>query len=212
MSVRNSCGFLAREAYRQGRTPTTPTTAAVIAGIEVQEAVKLLHSEADLPNLVGKGFYFDGNTYDCFTIDYVHRDDCLSHETFGNIVNSDLRSDLASLEDVLALAREALGGDPVIELPCEMVTDVHCNHCGETRPLNRLITKVTGADAACLSCGNEMVPEVVSECARGSDFGRMPLAQLGFGVLEIITARSGEDEVQIEISRDSETVFGGIVE
>jgi hypothetical protein len=129
MAFRDSCGFFGREAYRQGHTPTTPTTSAVIAGVQVQEAIKLLHapglvgakdwehkpvaleqgssSQSFAPtvtpaaSLVGKGFFFDGDSYDCFTIDYTRREDCLSHETFENVIETDLASDTATLADVM---------------------------------------------------------------------------------------------------------------
>src|SRR6476469_6703943 len=39
LAARRSCALLSREAMEQGQVPTTPTTASVIAGIQVQEAV-----------------------------------------------------------------------------------------------------------------------------------------------------------------------------
>src|SRR5207244_11360896 len=40
LEARRSCALLTREEMEQGRVPTTPTTASVIAGIQCQEAVK----------------------------------------------------------------------------------------------------------------------------------------------------------------------------
>jgi len=202
MAVRNSCGFLAKEAERRGRTPTTPTTSAVIAGVEVQEAVKLLHADANLPGLVGKGFFFDGNTYDCFTIDYVRRDDCLSHETFENIIETELRSDMATLADVLRIAREKLGREPVIDLPGEMITALECTACGKREVFFGLLDGIDQKQAECPECGKLRVPDVAVECTEGSEFASIPLSELGFGVMDIISARAGEDNVQVEITGD----------
>lgn len=209
MAVRDSCGFLAREAYRQGRTPTTPTTSAVIAGVEVQEAVKLLHKEARLPGLAGRGFFFDGMSYDCFTIEYTHRDDCLSHETWESIIESDLSSDSATLSDVLKLAREHTGEGAVIDLTCEMVTGLRCGSCGSSETLFRLLDSMNREDAACPECGSVRIPDVAYEYDRESPFGNLALSELGFAVMDILPARAGDREVQIEVSGDRARVFGG---
>lgn len=54
---RMSCNLLAHEDVKEGKVPTTPTIASIIAGIQVQEAVKLIHGS---PTLAGKGFVFEG--------------------------------------------------------------------------------------------------------------------------------------------------------
>jgi len=225
MAVRDSCGFFAREAYRQGRTPTTPTTSSVIAAVQVQEAVKLLHrsgapstavqagaeqkpaADGVPPSLAGRGFFFDGAGYDCFTIQYTRRHDCLSHETFGNIVETDLTSETATLADVLRIAEEHIGGDVVIDLPCEVVTGFSCTHCGAEEGLFRLVRSISADEARCPKCGAERVPEVVAEARRGSGFVCIPLAELGFGIMEILPARSRQGQVAIEISADLRRVI-----
>lgn len=208
LSVRNSCGFLAREAYRQGRTPTTPTTSSVVAGIQVQEALKLLHPEARLPGLAGKGFFFDGASYDCFTISYTRRDDCLSHETYARIVQTPLRSCTATLDDVLTEARERLLGDVVLDLPQELVTKLRCGSCGSNRHFYRLLGAVDVEEAKCPDCGTLRVPEVVTQYGGESEVGSLKLSELGFGPMDILAARSDDGEVQIEISGDTQEVFG----
>lgn len=200
ISVRNSCGFLATEVLRRGGTPTTPTTSAVIAGIQVQEALKLLHNQ---PNLTGKGFFFDGNTYDCFTITYSRRDDCLSHETYDEIVRTSLSSDTANLGDVLAAA-----GGSVVDLPCEMITGLCCDSCGVTEAFYRLLDSTDAELALCPKCGRLRTPDVVTEADCDSPFAHIPLAELGFAKLEIVTVRQGDREVHIEISGDGPAIFG----
>lgn len=207
LNVRNSCGFLAKEAIRRGRTPTTPTTSAVVAGVEVQEAIKLLHSP-DLPGLVGKGFFFDGNAYDCFVINYVRRDDCLSHETYETIVDTDLASDTATLNDVLAVARGQLNGDVVLDMPGEMITELHCSSCDKREQFFRLLDAVDEDEANCPDCGEMRVPSVVAECGPDATFAAIPLAKLGFGVMDVIAARNDERTIGIEISGDGGALFG----
>ena len=208
MAVRNSCGFLAEQAYRRDRTPTTPTTSAIIAGIQVQEAVKLLHKKEDMPNLIGKGYYFDGNTYDCFVIEYQRKEDCLSHETYDNIVETALTSS-AALEDVFREAQAHLPGEVTIDLPGEMVTKLECSKCGSKDNYYRLLDTISVEEAKCPKCGSVRIPDVVSSCKADCDFAAVPLRDLGFGIMQIIAARSGDAEAQIEISGDLEKLFGG---
>ena len=208
MSVRNSCGFLAGEALRRGAAPTTPTTSAVIAGIQVQEAVKLLHADAELPNLVDKGYFFDGNSYDCFVIEYSRRNDCLSHETYENIVETDLASDMASLTDVMDAAAKELGAETVVDLPGEMITELYCNTCDKREKFFRLLDATDMEEAKCPNCAKVRLPDTVTQCAAGCEFASVPLAELGFGIMDIVTVRSGEHEAHIEISGDAAAVFG----
>lgn len=206
LNVRNSCGFLAKEAIRRGRTPTTPTTSAVVAGVEVQEAIKLLHSP-DLPGLVGKGFFFDGSTYDCFVIDYVRKDDCLSHDTYETIVETNLLSSTATLADVLAVAKRHLKGEAVLDMPSEMVTELYCSSCDEHDPFFRLLDTVDEQEANCPKCGSLRVPDVVAECDPDSEFASIPLEKLGFGIMDVIAARSEDEVIGIEISGDRQVLF-----
>ena len=49
LEARRSCALLSRGEMEQGKVPTTPTTASIIAGIQVQEAVKYLHGARKHP-------------------------------------------------------------------------------------------------------------------------------------------------------------------
>jgi len=196
---------------------------------KVQEAIKLLHPGAGLPTLAGKGFFFDGRTYDCFTIDYSRRDDCLSHETFGNIVETGLASETATLADAAKEAARHVVGHPIIDLPCEMVTELRCSKCGTTEEFYRLVRSVTVEEARCPSCGEVRTPEVVYEYAWSpsragfgtetlpkhsssvSALGSRALAELGFGIMDVIAARCDGLEVQIEISGDYASLIRGAV-
>src|SRR5258708_33882090 len=58
LNKRMSCNLLALESDAEGKVPTTPTISSIIAGLQVQEAVKLLHG---MPVLAGKGVLFEGH-------------------------------------------------------------------------------------------------------------------------------------------------------
>ncbi|MEQ9067586.1 MAG: ThiF family adenylyltransferase, partial [Gimesia chilikensis] len=67
LESRRSCALLTRDEMEQGKVPTTPTTSSVIAGIQVQEAVKMIHG---LDSLEGQGFVFDGTCHQSYLVKY----------------------------------------------------------------------------------------------------------------------------------------------
>jgi molybdopterin/thiamine biosynthesis adenylyltransferase len=85
MDRRMSCNLLTRQEMEAGKVPTTPTTAAVIAGIQVQEALKYIHG---LPILQSKGYVFDGVRHTSYVVEYTENPECLSHHVYERVINS----------------------------------------------------------------------------------------------------------------------------
>ena len=68
------------------RCPTTATSASIIAAMQVQEAIKLLHRDRIPDDFGGHGFAFNGLTHDSYVVSYRFREDCLSHDTLRSRV------------------------------------------------------------------------------------------------------------------------------
>src|SRR3954454_11697250 len=79
LNLRYSCPLLRREDILEGKVPTAPTIAAMMAALEVQEALKILHG---LPVAAGSAHVFNGVTNQFYTTLLPFRADCLSHETY----------------------------------------------------------------------------------------------------------------------------------
>ena len=77
LEARRSCALLSRGEMEQGKVPTTPTTASIIAGIQVQEAIKYLHG---LETISGQGFIFDGTFHQSYLVSYTRKADCPAHD------------------------------------------------------------------------------------------------------------------------------------
>src|SRR6478735_4357692 len=82
LAARRSCALLSRAEMDMGRVPTTPTTASVIAGIQVQEALKMLHG---LPTIAGQGFVFEGMNHQSYMVNYSRLEDCPSHDAMTDM-------------------------------------------------------------------------------------------------------------------------------
>src|SRR5580704_5510766 len=77
LQKRMSCNQLALEPTVEGKTPTTPTISSIIAGVQVQEAVKLIHG---LPTLASKGYVFEGMNHSSYVVEYTQNADCMSQD------------------------------------------------------------------------------------------------------------------------------------
>ena len=150
MARRKSCSLLTRDQMLEGKIPTTPTTSSVIAGIECQEAVKLLHNREDLPTLAGKGYFFNGLTHDSFVTVFQKKEDCNSHETYEDITETDFDQS-TTLREVLERAKSDLGESAAINFPRDFVTKFQCK-CGKSRPVFKQLGRLKESDARC-ECG-----------------------------------------------------------
>lgn len=98
LNKRRSCNLLSRDEMTTGKTPTTPTISSIIAGVQCQEAIKLLHG---METIAGKGFVFNGITCDSYLVDYQRKDDCFSHDTPEQIISISNRSDQTTIGEFL---------------------------------------------------------------------------------------------------------------
>jgi adenylyltransferase/sulfurtransferase len=113
LNLRRSCNLLTRQEMQNGKTPTTPTISSIIAGVQTQEAVKLLHGLESFP---GKGWVFVGLSADSYTVEFQRKEDCYSHEPLGEIIPLDARADTLTVRELLTRARDLLGPTAEIEM------------------------------------------------------------------------------------------------
>ncbi|NLF64525.1 MAG: ThiF family adenylyltransferase, partial [Chloroflexi bacterium] len=81
INLRYSCPLLARQNLLQGKVPTTPTSASIVAAFQTQEALKLIHGLEVDP---GKALLINGLTNDIYNTEYPVKDFCMSHSRLEN--------------------------------------------------------------------------------------------------------------------------------
>lgn len=208
---RMSCNLLTREEMLGGKVPTTPTTGSVIAGIEVQEAVKLLHG---LPVLAGRGFVFDGLHHTSYVVEYTENPDCLSHEVYEELAIFPGRSDETTLSTLLDFGRERLGeeSDVVVEFSRDVIRELRCPRCGVADEVFAPVGTIPVAQGRCPRC--ETMREVVAlHGFQGEpDLAERRLSQLGLPAFDVFTARKGGRQVAILIDGDRADVLGPLAE
>ncbi|HEY0008467.1 MAG TPA: ThiF family adenylyltransferase, partial [Tepidisphaeraceae bacterium] len=210
LAHRRSCNLLTRTEMEGGRVPTTPTIASIIAGVQVQEALKLLHG---LDTLAGKAFVFAGDSADSYQITYQRKPDCLSHDTLTRIIELNAGVDTLRPAALLKLAREHLDETAVIDLGRDVAESLLCRACGKREEIFRSLSKLTTADASCPFCGDasrEVVTfNTLSDAAR---FGERTLREIGIPPFDLLTARTKTDAVGFEFSADAAAVLGPLAE
>jgi len=201
LALRYSCPLLARENVLLGKVPTTPTIASIIAAIQSQEALKLLHGKPVKP---GQVIHFNGMTNEMHTTAYTPVEDCESHWTYGDITELPLRADTTTLGDLLKIARRDLGPDAVIELDQELVLSLICPQCGTHEEILEPISSVGFNRAHCPACGLLRETELSHTITGEENFLTRTLASLGVPALHIVRAFNASEYRFYELSGDLE--------
>lgn len=199
LSIRYSCPLLARENILLGKVPTTPTIASIIAGIESQEALKLIHNKPVEP---GKVIHFNGMTNEVHTTAYTPVEDCESHWSYGDITELPLRANTTTLKDILNIAHRDLGPDAVIELDQELILSLNCPQCGTHEEVLEPISAVGFNRAHCSICGLLRETEMTHALHGDEDFLSRTLASVGVPALHILRAYNTEEYRFYELTGD----------
>lgn len=210
LNMRRSCALLTRDEILEGKTPTTPTNSSVIAAIQVQEAIKLLHADRELPTLAGQGYFFNGLTHDSYIVNYQRREDCPAHETLEDIQTLDRRSTELTGAEALDIVRAEVSDKAVVEFHRELCTRLYCPECDRYDDYFQSLGRLTVKQAECPACGAMREPELTHSLSGTEDYLDRTLADLGLPLYDIVTGRAGWDMKHFLIAGDRAAALGTI--
>ena len=197
---RRSCNGLAPADMQGGKTPTTPTAASIVAAVQVQETLKLLHGQ-EVP--AGRAWSYNGHATDAFATSFQRNPDCMSHDPLGDVLRIPGKSDEATFGDVLAFARRELGDDVrTLELPRPVLARFECRNCGKREEVLDLLDRVTGERLPCPDCGaarDVIRLDGVDEASGLLD--KAPRA-VGLPTWDVLVARTADGPVGLEFADD----------
>ena len=199
LSLRYSCPLLARANILLGKVPTTPTIASIIAGMQSQDALKLIHG---LPVEPGKVVHFSGMTNEMHTTAYNVREDCESHWTYGEITELPARAERSTLDDLLRIACADLGLNAVIELDQELITKLECPNCHTVDEVLKPLSQVSFEAAHCPTCGLLRETTMTHQITGDEPFLHRTLSSVGIPPLHIIRANNGQEYRFYELTGD----------
>ncbi len=203
ISLRYSCPALARENLLQGKVPTTPTSASIVAAFQTQEALKLIH-EMDVEP--GKALIINGLTNDIYKTEYPVQADRI-HEPLAPIIElPEARSTETTLADLLAIARTHLGPETVLELSQELVVSLVDPASGEEEMVFRRMSNLTEKALIGGQDGRREL-RLTSRLTGDEPWLDRTLAEIDQPPLSIFRARNGSDAAYLEMTGDRETFF-----
>lgn len=210
LDQRRSCNMLTRAQMEAGRTPTTPTIGSIIAGIQCQEAVKLLHGHEII---AGRGVTFVGATTEMFSVEYQRRADCLSHETFSTVHAASVRSDELTGGELLAMVADVAGAGASVELGRDIVERFDCPSCGRSESVFAPLGSLRTGHAICQCDGQTIRTPILFHRLDGTEsFLDRSCAQIGIPPFDIIGARGPNGFVGIEFAGDAARTLGPLVD
>lgn len=206
LEARRSCALLTRRDMEEGKVPTTPTTASVVAGIQCQEAVKFLHG---LEVLTGQGFVFDGTRHQSYTVRYTRKDDCPAHDAYEPVATLPWRVEATRVGELLERVRTDLGADAVIETNQDLLRSLYCERCGDEEPLFASLGKVTEAEGRCPRCQEHRTPRIFHTIdGRDAALADKTLGAIGVPAWDVVGGRAGIRQRFYEFGGDQEAVLG----
>ena len=191
-----------------GKIPTTPTISSIIAGVQCQEAVKLLHG---METIAGKGFVFNGISCDSYLVEYTENEECYSHETAERVVPLPSGTADMRVSELLSRARADLGPDAVLELGRDILTALRCPFCNKTEAFYQSLGKVRNSVATCPDCGRRREAVTAFTVDGSQDFLDRTFAEIGVPPFDIVWARNGGTLIGYEFSGDAAAVLGEVM-
>lgn len=114
--LRTGCADVVRTQTSAGRVATTPISASIIGAMQVQEAMKIIHTEKGQPvpfkTLSGKMWRFEGMTNAVNEYKYSSwKNNCPAHECWDNVVRGENLSANMTIAQILGELKKLLDVD-----------------------------------------------------------------------------------------------------
>jgi molybdopterin/thiamine biosynthesis adenylyltransferase/predicted RNA-binding Zn-ribbon protein involved in translation (DUF1610 family) len=202
INLRYSCPLLARENILQGKVPTTPTSASIVAAFQTQEALKLIH---DMEVLPGKALMINGLTNDIYLTEYPIKEGCFSHSTMDPIVElPQVSSGNNTLKQLLEIAQNRLGAETVLEFDQELVVALECPNCGQKSDIFKRMAGLYESAFACPNCGERREMRLTHRIDGSEAYLNRTLAEFDVPPLGIVRARNGDKHEYLELTGDKD--------
>lgn len=196
MSHRKSCALLSPEEIVSGKTPTNATTASVVAGVQVQEAIKLIVGREDMLSLVGKCWVYTGDSMATYTTAYQEDEYCLAHDRYADIRKFENPENLAEIVKVA----ESLTGEnaEAIDFEEDLIRLKSCSNCGGN-DVSKLRSSFALGEGRCQTCGEELAGEISTSIEPSDSRVHQKMDSFGFPVKEFITVRTAKHRLHFAI-------------
>ncbi len=212
LAHRMPCSGIIRKNEIAGRAPTTPVVASVIGAVQVQEALKLIHSEqveqGELTSLCGKVFYYEGQHLTTHTANFeAYDDDCPVHEQWKGIKQSSLHTKISVGDAIGILENELhvkelsllLTSDCFVDYVEDRIsgqqTEVLCaGHC--------VAERIGNDENLCKKSDNDYYQHEFSVIDRRFPYSNLTLGQIGIPAWDVLHVRTEHGDLYVEMKEE----------
>ena len=195
LSRRRSCALLTTEEIAGGKVPTTATTASLVAAVQVQEAVRLLHGTA---GLAGEGWTFVGETLDAWRTTYGEDPLCPAHDRYDALVAADVAAG-TTLADLVEASPVAAADLVAVDLEGDLVLAASCPTCGWRSDVARRAVDLTPTDVTCPTCQQVGALDTTTALAPDHPVMHLTVAALGLPDLDVVTLRTATGRTHLRL-------------
>ena len=205
ISLRYSCPLLRQEDILAGKVPTAPTISSVIAGLQTQEALKLIHG---MEVEAGTAMVFNGIANQFYKTAYQRNNDCLSHETYPDPVELPISAKTTTAAELFEVVRKQSGeeGPLALELDRDLVVSLE-SESGEQRRVLKSLQQVGMKDAVDEETGETLRPNIEHRIEEGSALAGELLTDLSVPAYDIVRISSAQGENVYLLAGDREAVM-----
>ncbi|MBW3597932.1 MAG: ThiF family adenylyltransferase [Planctomycetes bacterium] len=203
INLRYSCPLLRQEDIQAGKVPTAPTISSMIAGLQTQEALKLIHG---MPVASGQAMIYNGLANNFYKTNYQRREDCLSHETYPDPIEAPLSAREHTAKDLFAAVHKQLNDQTNLRLSLDrdLVLSLDCTECGHSQEVMRPLQLVGMREAECSKCGKLSRPVLEHTIDEDSPLAERKLAELGVPPYDIVRVTTDQEEQVVLLAGDRE--------
>jgi adenylyltransferase/sulfurtransferase len=203
INLRYSCPLLRHEDIQAGKVPTAPTISSMIAGLQTQEALKLIHG---MPVATGQAMVYNGLVNNFYKTDYQRREDCLSHETYPAAIEVPLSAAKHTATELFTSVHEHLHDhtNARLSLDRDLVVSLDCTMCGHSQEVLRPLQLVGMSEAECPKCGKLSRPVLEHTIEEDSPLAEKKLSQLGIPPYDIVRVTTDQGEQVFLLAGDRE--------
>lgn len=201
INLRYSCPLLRQEDLLAGKVPTAPTISSIIAGLQTQEALKLIHG---MPVKDGAAMIFNGISNQMYTTNFQRRDDCLSHETYDDPIELAVSARHTSVAELFDKARTHFESTQSLQLVLDrdLVVALTCPTCETERRVMKPQQAVGMNQATCPECQATGKPRMEHVISEDSELANEQLCDVGVPNYDIVRIVQGNFEKYFLLADD----------
>jgi molybdopterin/thiamine biosynthesis adenylyltransferase len=203
MSHRRSCALLAPEEMLSGKTPTNSTTAGIVAGVQVQEAIKFLVGQTELMALVGKCWVYTGDSMTTYVTGYQEDEFCNAHDRYEIFAEG---TGISTMRELVSKLSPMLPDVPLaIDFEEDLIHLLPCSACenNDAPERFRFRSSLTLGEGRCSKCGVELAGNIRNSIGVDEDLVDKAISSFGFAVKDLVTIRSSSSRIHAAVGGEN---------